>query len=96
MHEVWTFLRALNVALLALATFALYIRFSDAWERTSLGWRLIRVGTVLYFLAASVISAVRYVTHYPVDAFVLVPTVASACIITGAWLERHKEPEARP
>lgn len=96
MDPLWTFLRAVNVPLLLAATFGLFVRFSDAWPNTSTGWRLIRIGTLLYFLSGAVISAIRYASHYPVDGFVLLPTTASLLVIAGTWRERHKDPEARP
>lgn len=96
MDTYWSLLRAANVPLLLFATLVLFVRFNDGWRRSSLGWKLIRVGALVLFLGIAIGSMVRYVLHSPVDWLVILPAAASLLVILGGWLSRHEEPPHRP
>lgn len=91
MTNVLELLRAANVALLTIAVLALVLWLSDAWTSLSRGRKIAMVSIRLLLLGGIVGSAIKYVTHAPVDASILIVTAGSVGVIVGQFMARKED-----
>lgn len=89
MNDVLSLLRAANVALLSAALLTLIIWLSDTWSGLSWGRRL-SMGSIRLLVVGGIAgSAIKYATNAPVDASIIVVTVAALGVIAGQWIARN-------
>lgn len=91
MSHVLELLRAANVALLTVAVLALVLWLSDAWSSLSRGRRITMVSIRVLLLGGIAGSAIKFLTHAPVDASILIVTIGSLGVIVGQFMARKED-----
>lgn len=81
--------RFVNVGLISLTAFFLFVRFNDLWGSVNLGGKLIFNGIVLTFLIGGYGSAEAYWQHAATG--IRSPLLSLSCllILVGLWISRR-------